>query len=361
MHRVFRTSASLFGVGLAFAVAQRAAAQSLDIPLQLSESTGGVRLIINVGIGGQGPLPYLFDTGSAGFVAAYSASAFGNVPSNMSAGTPQYSNGLPTGVSISYSSNNTYTGNFVAVPSLTFYPTASTPVGSSSSVTLNAVTRSGSASNFIIDAAYSRNNVAIPVPLQSIPGVFQGIYGIFGVGEFAFSIAGSRANSQPGVTPNTTTATIGGVLGQAVVPGTTAGYVIAANGQALNGLPTGSGTVPGATVNGPQVGVGQNVTSCNPCVMLGLTPALIAQFRIRCHGSDWEADHWETERWCRPSPTPTLQPVSSLASISTTPSRLPTWAQSSITIRRRYSIRERQLISSRAIYCRSRSRRKAAP
>jgi hypothetical protein len=69
------------------------------------------------------------------------------------------------------------------------------------------------------------------------------------------------------------------VLGQAVVPGTTAGYVVAANGQALKSLYTGSGTVPGATVNGPQVGVGQNVTSWNPCVMLGLTPALIAQFR----------------------------------------------------------------------------------
>jgi autotransporter-associated beta strand protein len=279
MRRGFCTRAALFGVGLAFAFAQRAAAQSLDIPLQLSESSGGVRLIINVGIGGQGALPYLFDTGSSGFVAAYSASAFGSVPSNMSAATQQYPNGLPTGVSISYSSNNTYVGNFVAVPSLTFYPTASTPVGSSSSVTLNALNSSGAASNFIIDAAYSRDGAPISVPLQSTPNVFKGIYGIFGVGDFAFSIPGNSANTQPGVTPNTTTATIGGVLGQAVVPGTTAGYVVAANGQALSSLYTGSGTVPGATVNGPQVGVGQNVTSCNPCVTLGLTPALIAQFR----------------------------------------------------------------------------------
>jgi autotransporter-associated beta strand protein len=278
MRRGFCTKAFLFGFGVALAFTRCATAQSLDIPLQLSESSGGVRLIINVGIGGQAPLPYLFDTGSSAFVAAYSASAFGSVPSNMSAATQQYPNGLPTGVSISYSSNNTYVGNYVAAPSMTFYPTASTPVGSSSSVTLNAVNQSGAASNFVIDAAYSRNGAPISVPLQST-NVFKGIYGIFGAGDFAFSTSGSSANTQPGVTPNTSTATIGSVLGQAVVPGTTAGYVVAANGQALKNLDTGSGTVPGATVNGPQVGVGQGVTSCNPCVMLGLTPALLAQFR----------------------------------------------------------------------------------
>jgi hypothetical protein len=236
MRRAFCTKAYLFAVGLAFAFAQRTAAQSLDIPLQLSESTGGVRLIINVGIGGQAPLPYLFDTGSSGFVAAYSASAFGSVPSNMSAATQQYPNGLPTGLSISYSSSNTYVGNFIGVPSLIFYPTASTPVGSSSAVTLNAVNSSGAASSFIIDAAYSRDGTAISVPLQSIPNVFKGIYGIFGAGDFAFSTSGNGANTQPSVTPNTSTATIGSVLGQAVVPGTTAGYVVAANGQALKGV-----------------------------------------------------------------------------------------------------------------------------
>jgi hypothetical protein len=275
MRRVFRRSASLFGVALALMVVQGAAAQSLDIPLQLNESTSGVRLIINVGIGGQAPLPYLFDTGSSAFVAAYSASSFGSVPSNMSASTAQYPNGLPTGVTVSYTSNNTYTGNFVAVPSLSFYATSS--AGASPAATLNATTLSGAASSFVIDAAYSRNGVSIPVPLQTIPGVFNGIYGIFGAGDFALSRRGDSNLTQPGVTPNTTTATIGSVLGQAVVPGTTAGYVVAANGQALSGLNTGQGMVPGASVNGPQVG--QNVTSCSPCVMLGLTPALVAQFR----------------------------------------------------------------------------------
>ena len=33
-------------------------AQSINIPLQLAQSADGVRLIVNVGIGGQAPRPY---------------------------------------------------------------------------------------------------------------------------------------------------------------------------------------------------------------------------------------------------------------------------------------------------------------
>ena len=57
------------------------------------------------------------------------------------------------------------------------------------------------------------------------------------------------------------------VLGQATIPGTTAGYVVAANGQQVS------------PVNGPQAA--QTVTSCSPCVILGLTPSLLAQFTTR--------------------------------------------------------------------------------
>ena len=52
---------------------------------------------------------------------------------------------------------------------------------------------------------------------------------------------------------------------------------MAANGQPLASLQTGTTVNPGAYANGPQVG--QTVTSCSPCVMLGLTPALLAQFK----------------------------------------------------------------------------------
>lgn len=97
-------------------------AQSLDIPLQLVDATTGVsstgvpntgvRLIVNVGIGGAQPYPYLFDTGSNLFNAAYLPASgkmlsanFGNVPSSMA--------NLPTGVVYGYTDGNYYVGDFV--------------------------------------------------------------------------------------------------------------------------------------------------------------------------------------------------------------------------------------------------------
>ena len=78
--------------------------------------------------------------------------------------------------------------------------------------------------------------------------------------------------------------TAGGVLGQTIVsaPGIMQGYVVAINGQAN----------PASTVNPPQPqpsasgnplnvtigGVRQPVTSCSPCVTLGLTPQMLGQF-----------------------------------------------------------------------------------
>ena len=253
-------------------------AQSVNIPLQLAQSADGVRLIVNIGIGGQAPRPYMFDTGSSLFNAAYSASAFGAIPSNMSAPSALYPNGLPTGVSYSYTSGNVYTGNLVSVPSPTFYPTASVPADSPAGVTLNATTPGGAPSGFTINAVYARNGVDINsvVPLQAIPGVFGGIYRIFGAGDFATYRTGTDPGI-PGITANTGTVAVASPLGQAVVSGTTAGYVVAANGQPLSALQTGTTPNPGSRVNGPQVG--QTVTSCSPCVMLGLTPALLAQFK----------------------------------------------------------------------------------
>jgi autotransporter-associated beta strand protein len=265
--RVWWVKSATLGLVLGGVGTPAALAQSLDIPLQVAQSADGVRLIVNVGIGGAAPRSYMFDTGSSLFNAAYSASAFGAIPSNMSGS-------LPTGVSYSYTSGSVYTGNLVSVPSLTFYPNSSLPADSSAGITLNANTPGG----FTINAVYARNGVDINsvVPLQTIPGVFGGIYGIFGAGDFAQFRTGTDPG-QPGVTPNTSTIAVGSPLGQAVVAGTTAGYVVAANGQPLSGLLTGTTPNPGSLVNGPQVG--QSVTSCSPCVMLGLTPALLAQFQ----------------------------------------------------------------------------------
>jgi hypothetical protein len=264
---------------LSFCLAPEAMAQSVNIPLQLEQAADGVILTINVGINGGPARPYLFDTGSGLFNAFYtSAAAFGGLPSNMA------SQGLPTGIFYNYGDNpngspNEYDSNAIKVPSLTFYATPA----SASGVTLNAVTPNGSASNFLVNAVYAHNGNMIDAntaALQSVsvPGYnFAGYYGVFGADGFADFFRGGTANTPFTPATNNNTVVIGGILGQAVVAGTTAGYIVAANGQALSALPTGEGQVPGSTVNGPQP-TQCAIVSCNPAVILGLTPALLAQF-----------------------------------------------------------------------------------
>jgi autotransporter-associated beta strand protein len=233
---------------LGAAMAPGAMAQTADIPLQYQATSQGLQLTINVGIGGQAPNSYVFDTGSTYFNAVYSTAAFGSIPSSQA--------GLPMGVQESFGDGSAIISNFVNVPSLTFYPTSSTPAGSPSGVTLNAVTPAGTPTNFLVGAI---TNAIPPFPQGAVAGGYTGYYGVFGASNFLQSANGTL---------------IGSIPGEAVLPGTTAGYVVAANGQALSTIQPGA---PGATVNGPQVG--QSVTSCSPCVMDGLTPALLAQFK----------------------------------------------------------------------------------
>lgn len=98
------------------------------------------------------------------------------------------------------------------------------------------------------------------------------VVGAFGADPQAFTI-----------TPNGGTPIgMGGIFGQTLLPDTTPGYVVSANGQSLAALNLQLGTsIPGGPVtNAPQAirTVPQSVTSCNPCVTVGLTPALLAQF-----------------------------------------------------------------------------------
>ena len=248
--RTFARTVLVFG-GLCL-TAGAARAQSMDIPLNLTllgTNDPGTYLTINIGINGQAPRPYIFDTGSELFVAQYTASSFGSVPESQS--------GLPQNQMICYGNNVCANGqgygyyyNIVGTPSLTFYPSYTSTNGG---VTLNAVAPSGAASQFLMGTITSEYR--FPIPDGPLPGGYTGGYGIFGAGNFL--------SKGPG-----------GVLGQAVIPGTTAGYVVAANGQPLSAV-YGPG-YPISSPNGPQVG--QSVTSCSPCVMLGLTPAVIAQF-----------------------------------------------------------------------------------
>jgi autotransporter-associated beta strand protein len=251
MSTLARMMLVLTGLSLATGIAQ---AQSVNIPLSFAlegpVDDDGPVLIINVGIGGQAPRPYLFDTGSSIFVAQYTASAFGSVPSSMS--------GLPQNQISAYEDGVTFNYNLVGVPSLTFYPSSASTGGG---VTLNAISPSGAASQFQLGAITSNTTF----PEGGLAGVFAGDYGIFGASNFV------RVYDTRGP---------GGILGQAVVPGTTLGYAVAANGQplsAINGGNVGSYQQYVSSPNGPQVG--QSVTSCSPCVMLGLTPALLAQFK----------------------------------------------------------------------------------
>jgi autotransporter-associated beta strand protein len=224
---------------------RRAQAQSADIPLQLiSFGTGSSQtysLGINIGIGSSAPKPYLFDTGSAPFNAAYSAKWW---PSSI---TPTNPAPLATDVSYSYATGTTLTGNIVAVPSISFYASsmATTP-----SYTLPTLTP-----GYQVTAITSSTILDFSNLIQNNQPFIRGtFFGVFGAGDFVNIINASGSGM----------ATLGSVLGQSTIPGTTAGYVVAANGQRIS------------TMNGPQ-GT-QTVTNCSPCVILGLTPSVLAQF-----------------------------------------------------------------------------------
>src|SRR5262249_33433644 len=105
-----------------------------------------------------------------------------------------------------------------------------------------------------------------PPPMQPFG---TAVVGAFGAEPEAFTIGGTQVR-------------IGSIFGQTILPNTTPGYVVSANGQSLAALNVQLGTsIPGGPVTGaPQAiqTVPQSVTSCNPCVTVGLTPALLAQF-----------------------------------------------------------------------------------
>jgi autotransporter-associated beta strand protein len=256
MRRVFRTSASLLGVALACAVAQGAAAQSVDIPLNYALNTfrnfGGsipgpvVILTINVGVNGGAAQAYAFDTGSAVFLT----------PNGVFSGTP-----LAPNVDIdTYGGIHTFGGDLYQIPasSLKFYAAQGATSGG---VTL-------SSSGVYNVGSYTTLNGGNP----GMQPFGTAVVGAFGADPQAFTI-----------TPNGGTPIgMGGILGQTLLPNTTPGYVVSANGQSLAALNLQLGTsIPGGPVtNAPQAirTVPQSVTSCNPCVTVGLTPALVAQF-----------------------------------------------------------------------------------
>ncbi|MDP1962702.1 MAG: autotransporter-associated beta strand repeat-containing protein, partial [Reyranella sp.] len=254
-----------------FGVAADANAQTAgptNIPLQLHNNNGAERLVINVGIAGGAAKPYLFDTGSALFNAAYNPVWWGNVPASSS---------LQTNVEYCYIGNSGcrgYVGNIVQVPTLSFYETSTS---TTAAATLNANP------GYQVNAVYLHTDPTVTPPVsQNFPGYFDTpgapapvegyFYGTFGAANFAPE---ARIHNQPGPSGFY----VGSVLGQTSVSGVAAqGYVVAANGQKN---PTSDINGP-QQVNGDKVKVGghalQKITQCNPCVTLGLTSQMLGQF-----------------------------------------------------------------------------------
>jgi hypothetical protein len=187
--------------------------QSVTIPLQYVYTSVGYKLGISVGINGGAPQPYVFDTGSSVFNAAFNPATWnGFGPTVPNATVPK-----GTGVNYCYGSGTCFTGNLVQVPTLSFYAPGA-KAGSPAAASLSANP------GYQINADFLST---IPgQPDQHFPSYFQSsnvpphlgaFYGVFGAGNFA-SLVGAGA-------------TVGGVLGQTIIPGVTQGYVVSANGD----------------------------------------------------------------------------------------------------------------------------------
>lgn len=257
-------------------------ASSVDIPLSyvFDSQSNAARLSINIGINGGAPRPYLFDTGSSLFNAAFDPNTWG--------GYSSYTSSVPTStvpngnnIQLCYSEKDGcrgYTGNILQIPSLSFYAPGVTTTDTAPAATLT--TPSGTGQGFQINAAYQYTDPDTnPATNDSFPQYFldpatmnkpvqEGLfYGVFGS---RISVDLLNKNSCSG----SDCYVAGGVLGQAIIPGAARqGFVVAANGQ-------GDPEHPSATPNA-KVSIGgktQDVTSCNPCVTVGLTPEIIGQF-----------------------------------------------------------------------------------
>ena len=272
LRRVFRTAcAALLAaaslVSLLLPVTQ-AHAQSVTIPLEYYK-VNGWSLGINIGINGGAPQPYLFDTGSAVFNAAWNPATWQGFGQNVPAATVP--NG--SGVHYCYGSPPCYTGNLVQVPVLNFYAAGAT-AGSTPAATLSA------SPGYQVNAVYNETNESgtrventFPEYFQTHdkPPLYKTFYGIFGAGNFT-----DLTN---------TSAIVGGVLGQTILPGVQhQGYVVSANGQPNPASYDSDGT-PHKITNSPSgtqiVTIGgqtRQVSPCIACVTVGLTPQLIGQF-----------------------------------------------------------------------------------
>jgi outer membrane autotransporter protein len=245
-NRIRRWAAFLL-IAVAIVCANRAArAQNVDIPLVLETVGTSQRLAINVGIAGGALRLYLFDTGSSPLQAAYNPAWFPlptstiatNVVYLYQGGTAGHTGDLSDQVTVPYLS-------FQVANSAALYNLPTLSPGYQIEKITNRITQTpGPGMQFTIgtDTYYADTAFANDVA-HGIAPLAGGFFGTFGASDFV-----SQAET---LTDRKTM--LGSVLGQS----TTSGYIVAANGTA---------NAPGG---------------CSPCLILGLTPALEAQFTAR--------------------------------------------------------------------------------
>jgi autotransporter-associated beta strand protein len=265
--------------------------QPVSIPLSyvFDSQSYAARLSINIGINGGAPRPYLFDTGSSLFNAAFDPKTWGDKYSGYTSSVPPSSLPNGNGVELCYSEDGGcrgYQGNILQIPSLSFYKpdaktTEATPVAT-------LTTPDGPGQGFQINAAYRYTDPTTdPKTHDFFPHYFsdhatkdtppqEGLfYGVFGS---RISVDQLPKASCPG-SPDCYVA--GGILGQVSIPGAAKqGFVVAANGQGYVIDPNGPQPDPSPPQKNATVRIGGKTKelSCNPCVTVGLSPEVIGQF-----------------------------------------------------------------------------------
>lgn len=264
---------------------------SVNIPLSyvFDKSSSEARLAINIGINGGAPRPYLFDTGSTLFNAAFDPNTWGDKYSSYTSSVPPSSLGaIGTNITLCYKDDKKdgacrgYTGNILQIPTLSFYEPGVTTTGTAPTATLSTPNEKGM--GFQINAAsvhMDGTDVYFPQyfldPATQNKPVQEGLF--FGVFGSRISVDLLNKDSCSGASCYVA----GGVLGQAIIPGATRqGFVVAANGNGIVVDPEAPHQPhPPPPEKTAKVSIGgktKDVTSCNPCVTVGLTPEIIGQF-----------------------------------------------------------------------------------
>ena len=274
-----------------------AAYSQVNIPLQLlgsNPNTGTVGALypgenpntywlgINVGMGGGAPQLYVFDTGSSPFMASLAPGAMPTQTLTQTASQLVYT----------YTSGLGYVFNQYAVPTLSFYTTSSSITPTYTLPTLSPGYTVG-----IVTARIGQDNASIDY--FTTPGTKKGnlvyinnsgvdfyndddwfpnfvnkglapqagaFFGTFGAGDFTTLATALNATTMMGSPTNT-------VLASAIGQSTASGYIVSAN-------------APDFAIGAPQSAATAALfsqMSCNPCVTVGLSNALKAQFSSIVH------------------------------------------------------------------------------